>query len=127
MINRIRHIWQILVLYALLMLAGMAIIDLLRFDLKLGTYVLLLTIMTAITSGVYLLISIGNSRGENYRGIFLLAGIGGKFLAYLLLILLFWLPAKNLSKEFIIAFFVLYLVLTFFLVRVLYKILKTNE
>jgi hypothetical protein len=55
-----------------------------------------------------------------------LAGIGGKFLSYLFLILVFWLQGKNLSKEFIIAFFVLYLLLTFFLLGVLFKTLKTN-
>lgn len=69
---------------------------------------------------------IGVSKGEKARGLYLLAALGGKFILYLAFILVMWAPTKNLSKPFIIAFFVLYLILTFSLVRILYKVLKTN-
>ena len=95
-------------------------------SLTISTFSLLITIMTFITLGAYLLINIGIKRGEKEQGIFLLVGIGGKFLAYLILILLYWLATKNLSMEFIITFFILYLVFTIFLVSLLYKVLKTK-
>lgn len=95
-------------------------------NLAIKIYAGLLTAMTAISLGAYLLIDAGKRRSEQDRGIFLLAALGGKFLAYLILILIYWAVGKNLTKEFIIVFFVLYLLLTFFILRVLYKTLKTN-
>ncbi len=44
--------------------------------------------MTLITLGAYLLIRAGMKKGDKKQGIFILAGIGGKFLAYLILILI---------------------------------------
>jgi len=64
---------------------------------------------------------------ENKEGmVFLLGGIGVKFLLYLLFILLFWIVTKNLSKAFIVTFFALYLVFTFFTAGHLLKLLKNK-
>ena len=120
------HIIQLLTAYLILLTAGILIIQNTSFSLGLQKYVSLLTVMTFITIGTYLLVSLGKRKGEKMMGMFLIAGIGGKFLSYLVMILVFWSIGKNLSKEFIIAFFVLYLMLTFFLIRILLKTLKTN-
>jgi hypothetical protein len=128
MVNRRnRNILVLLVLYVILMAAGIFMIDSGYLGLALATFSTLLTIMVLITLGAYLLIRIGIKRGEKDQGIFMLAGLGGKFLAYLIMILIYWAVGKNLTKEFIIVFFVLYLLLTFFLVRVLFKTLKTKR
>ena len=58
--------------------------------------------------------------------VFLLGGIGVKFLLYLLFILLFWVATKNLSKAFILTFFALYLIFTFFTAGHLLKLLKNK-
>ena len=58
--------------------------------------------------------------------VFLLGGIGVKFLLYLLFILLFWIATKNLSKAFILTFFALYLIFTFFTAGHLLKLLKNK-
>ncbi len=79
-----------------------------------------------ITLGAYLLAHTGIKRGSKEQGVWLLAGLGGKFLAYLVLLLVYWAVGKNLSRDFIIAFFVLYLLLTIFLIGILYKSLKNN-
>ncbi len=121
MIEKFRHIWQILVLYALLMLAGILILHYSSIDLAVNTYALTLSVMTLITLGSYILIMSGAGKEEKTRGMFLLAGISVKFLSYLLFILIFSLTGNNLTKPFIIAFFILYLFLTFFLIRILYK------
>ena len=120
------NILQLLFLYLFLMIAGILIIRYTNFSLETGTYISVLTTMTLITLGTYLIVSIGKKKGDRLMGMFLIAGIGGKFLAYLLMILAFWSIGKNLTKEFIIVFFVLYLLLTFFLIRILLNTLKTN-
>lgn len=125
--QRNKNILVLLVLYVLLMAAGLLMISSGLLKLSLITFASLLTIMVIITLGAYLLIMAGFKRGVKDQGIFLLAGLGGKFLAYLIMILIYWAVGKNLTKEFIIVFFVLYLLLTFFLVSVLFKILKTNS
>ena len=126
MIERLRHIWQILVLYAILLLTGILLLHFTSIPITVQLYALTLSVMTVITLAVYILIMIGVSKGEKTQGIFLLVGLGGKFLSYLIFILILWSTGNNLTKPFIIAFFILYLFLTFFLIRVLYKVLKTN-
>ena len=71
----------------------------------------------------------GDKRGgkKDKEGIiYVMGGIGLKFLLYLAYILVFWAVTKNLSKGFIITFFALYLVFTFFLAESLLKILKNK-
>ncbi len=121
MIEKFRHIWQILVLYAFLMLAGILLLHYTAISLSVNTYALTLSAMTGITIASYALIMSGATKGEKARGLFLLAGLSVKFLAYLIFILIFSLSGNNLTKPFIIAFFILYLFLTFFLIRILYK------
>jgi hypothetical protein len=53
-------------------------------------------------------------------------GISGKFLLYLLYILIYWLVAKIITKPFIISFFTLYLVFTFLLAGNILKLLKNK-
>jgi len=126
MIERFRHIWQLLVLYAILLLAGTTLLHYTSIELTVKLYVLTLSVMTFITLAAYILIMIGFSKDEQKQGLFLLAGLGGKFLLYLVFVLILWAAGKNLTKAFIIAFFILYLFLTFFLIKILYKVLKTN-
>jgi len=126
MISKFKHLFQLLVLYLLLLIPGIFLAEHSILSFSAGTYATLLTAMTLITMGAYLLVAIGKKRDQKEQGIFLIAAIGGKFLAYLILILIFLAAGKNFSKDFIIAFFVLYLLLTFFLVGILYKTLKSN-
>jgi len=121
MIEKFRHIWQILVLYAILMLAGILLLYYTSIPLAINTYALILSVVTGITLITYILIMSGAAKGEKARGMFLLAGLSIKFLSYLIFILIFSLSGNNLTKPFIIAFFILYLLLTFFLIRILYK------
>ena len=115
-----------LVLFALLMLAGILISTLPSVNLDPWMYIITLTVMTVITMGAFLVVRRGARKGGKEQVFHTLGALGGKFLLYLIFILIYWAAGKNLSKPFIIAFFALYLVLTFFLIRVLYKILKTN-
>jgi peptidoglycan/LPS O-acetylase OafA/YrhL len=124
--HKAQNIFLLLILYLTLLGAGVAVIHYTSSDLPSAQFITLLTLMTAITMGAYLLVMANNRRSEKDRGIYLLAAIGGKFLAYLALLLIWWAMGKNLTKDFIIAFFVLYLVLTLFLLGVLFKMLKSN-
>lgn len=124
--NKFKYFIELGILSLFLLISGSLVIYYTDFSFPIHSFIVLLSVMVLITSSTYLLVYISLRKSEKSRGAFLLAAVGSKFLLYLILILLFWIDGKNLSKEFIIAFFVLYLVLTFSLVRVLYKTLKIN-
>lgn len=126
MIDRIRFIWQLLVLASILVLTGLLIISF--SDLNINPYDFLVTLgaVMAVNLITYLIMYKGIVRNDKEGMIYLLGGIGAKFLLYLLFILLFWLVSKNLSKPFIVTFFALYLIFTFFTAGHLLKLLKNK-
>jgi len=126
MIDRFRYIWQLLVITSLLLLLGVILIPRLDVELNLNSYLVSLISVTAINLIAYLLMTAGIQKNSREGVVILLAGVGLKFLLYLLYILVFWLVTKNLSKPFIIAFFALYLVFTFLLAVHLFKVLKNK-
>ena len=114
MIDSIRFIWQILVLTAVLLLAGLLLFPAFHIPISTGIYLSTLFPVMLITFISYLLMGKG-IRKEGQGGVVLiLAGLGMKFLLYLAFLLIFWVVVKNLSKPFILIFFALYLVFTFF-------------
>jgi len=126
MIKRVRFIWQLLVLASVLVLFGILLIPQLAAELTLTAYLTTLVSVTIINLVTYLLMSAGINKKNKEGVVFLLGGIGAKFLLYLLFILLFWLSSKILTKPFILTFFALYLVFTFFTVGHLLKLLKNK-
>lgn len=126
MINRIRFIWQLLVLASLLLILGILIIPRLGIEISLYEYIIMLLSVTLINLTAFMVMSIGIEKSKREGVVVLLAGIGLKFLLYLLYILVFWLVTKNLLKPFIVTFFALYLVFTFLLAGHLFKILKNK-
>jgi hypothetical protein len=126
MIQKMQNILTLLAIYIVLLGGGILTLHNTSIDVEPRTYTVLLTSMTLITLGAYLLVVAGSKRKETDRGMFLLAAIGGKFIAYLIMILIFWTSGKKLESEFIITFFILYLVLTIYLAIALHKTLKIN-
>ena len=126
MIERIRYVWQLLVLASLLLITGMLVIT--RINLGITPAVFLVTLGTVILVNLftYLLMFAGIKKNTREGIVLLLAGIGLNFLLYLFFILLFWIATKNLSKAFIILFFALYLIFTFFTAGHLLKFLKNK-
>ena len=126
MIDRIRFIWQLLVLASILALLGMVFVP--RFNVEISPTVFLLTLasVTIVNLVTYLVMHAGIQKNSKEGVVYILGGIGVKFLLYLLFILLFWIATKNLSKPFIITFFALYLVFTFFTAGHLLKLLKNK-
>jgi len=55
------------------------------------------------------------------------ASISAKFILYLIYLVVFSLITKNLSMDYIIAFFVLYLAFTFYVLIVMVKTLKNKQ
>ncbi len=126
MISRIRYTWQLLVLVLLLVILGILIFPRINVDFSLKSYFVTLLSVAAINLVAYYLMSIGIQKSERNGVILLLAGIGLKFLLYLLYILVYWLVTNNFLKPFIITFFALYLVFTFLLAIHLFKMLKNK-
>ena len=126
MIDRIRFIWQLLVLASILALLGMVFVP--RFKVEISSTVFLLTLVsvTIVNLVTYLVMYAGIQKNSKEGVVYMLGGIGVKFLLYLLFILLFWLSTKILSKPFIVTFFALYLVFTFFTAGHLLKLLKNK-
>ena len=126
MIDQIRYIWQLLVLSSILMIAGILGLPYLGIDLAISHYIATILSVTAINLIAWLVMSRGINNYDRDGVVRMLAGIGLKFLLYLGYILVFWLLTKNLTKPFIITFFALYLLFTFFLTGHLFKLLKNK-
>ncbi len=127
MIDRIRYIWQLLVLASFLALTGILLLSNFDSELSLQVFLASLVSVTLINLITYLIIYAGIQKKKSKEGmVLLLGGIGVKFLLYLLFILIVWAFTKNLSKAFIVTFFALYLMFTFLLAAHLLKMLKNK-
>ena len=126
MIDRIRFIWQLLVLASILALLGIVLVPRLNVEISAQNFLLTLASVTIVNLVTYLVMYAGIQKNIKEGVVYMLGGIGVKFLLYLLFILLFLIATKNLSKPFIITFFALYLVFTFFTAGHLLKVLKNK-
>ena len=126
MIDRIRFIWQLLVLASILLILGIYFIPRIQVDLSPTFFLVTLLSVVVINFVTYLVMTAGIIKNSKEGVVYLLAGIGVKFLLYLLFILLSWIVTKNLTKAFIITFFALYLFFTFFTAAHLFKLLKNK-
>ncbi|PID92231.1 MAG: hypothetical protein CSA96_04310 [Bacteroidetes bacterium] len=126
MAEHLRFLWQWLVICCLLVLAGILLLPAFLPNLSLPHFFTSLGVVAAINLLAWMLMVRGMKKQSRDGAFVAMAGIGLKFLLYLLYILLFWLATKNLTKDFIITFFALYLIFTFFLVGRLFKLLKNN-
>jgi hypothetical protein len=124
MIDRFRYFWQQLAVSSAVLILGIIIIPRTGIRLELNLFIITLVSVTLINLAAWILMS--RAIGKNNRDgvVVLLAGIGLKFLLYLLLILVLWVVTKKLSKPFILVFFALYLGFTLFLGAHLLKLLK---
>lgn len=126
MIDRIRFIWQLLVLALVLTLLGIVLLPRFNVEISPAVFLVILGSVTTVNLATYLVMYAGVHKNNREGVVYMLGGIGVKFLLYLLFILLFWIVTKNLSKPFIITFFALYLVFTFFTAGHLLKLLKNK-
>lgn len=126
MIERIRFTWQLLVLASILVLLGILVLNGIDADLTPAAFLGTALSVAGINFLTYLLMSAGIRKNNREGVVFLLAGIGLKFLLYLLFILLVWILTKNLTKAFILTFFALYLIFTFFTAFHLINLLKNK-
>ena len=126
MIERVRFIWQLLVLSSLLALLGMVLIPRIHLEVSIMDFLITLGSLIMINLITYLIMYNGIQKNNKEGIVYLLGGIGVKFLLYLMFILLLWIATKNLSKAFILTFFALYLMFTFFTAGHLLKVLKNK-
>lgn len=126
MIERIRFTWQLLVLSSVLMISGLLLLSRVNTGISFNTFIVTLAFFTFVSMLVYFVISMGSQKSSSEQVIRVLLGIGLKFLLCLLYLLGYWLVIKNLGIPFIIVFFVLYLIFTFFLAAHLFKLLKNK-
>jgi len=121
-----KYIWQLLVITAVLVLAGILVTTQTAIDLSPRTFLGLLSFTFLVTLGLMIFLWPVADRNEEKKSLYALIAVAVKFLLYLIFILICWAVGKNLSKSFVIAFFALYLIFTIFYVRVMVKTLITN-
>jgi hypothetical protein len=126
MTDHIRFIWQLSVLSSLVIIIGILLIPRSGLDIPISHYLITVLFVTLINLAAWLIMAMGIRKMDREGIVFLLGGIGMKFLLYLVYLLAFWLVTKFISKPFIITFFALYLVFTFLLAGHLFKLLKNN-
>ena len=126
MIKLIRFLWQLLVLTSILLLLGILILPRVEMDLSIRLYILSLLSIAFINYITFFVMDRGLNKQDREGVVWSMGGIGLKFLLYLAFILTVWGITKNLSKGFIVTFFALYLVFTFFLAGSLLKILRNK-
>jgi len=126
MIEHFRYLWQVLVVASILLLLGIIFIPGMDMGLSLRLYMLSLASVTLINIITFLVMIRGIHKQNKEGMVYLMGGIGLKFLLYLGFVLIVWGTTNNLSKGFIITFFALYLIFTFFLAKNLLKILKNK-
>ena len=123
MVKSLQYIWQLLVLSSLVVLAGILIIQHFSIAVPVNTFVITVAAVTIINLTTFMVMERGIRKKDQGGVVILMAGIGIKFLLYLLYVLIVWQITKNLTNDFIITFFALYLIFTFFLVIHLFKLL----
>ena len=126
MIRNLSFIWQCGVLTALLLLAALLVLPRTELAISMDQFMGLLLAVSLINIITWLILNRGIGKDTLDGTLISMGGIGLKFLLYLLCILGFWLPSKNLSKAFIIVFFALYLIFTFLLAFNLFKMLRNK-
>jgi hypothetical protein len=126
MTNHLIYIWRLLVLTTLLVLLGIVVLPAVGAGFPLSQYLGMCGVFVLINLLAWFIMVRGGRKGDRDGTFILMAGLGVKFLLYLLYILLFWLVTKNLTKAFIITFFALYLIFTFFTAGSLLKLLKAK-
>ncbi|MEZ5071460.1 MAG: hypothetical protein R2751_10945 [Bacteroidales bacterium] len=125
--EHVRYVWQWTVLLCVSILGGILLLPSLAPDFPLSRFFLTLSVVALVNVGVWFLLARGIGKRNREGTVILLAGIGGKFLFYLFYLLVYWIAAKNLTKAFVLTFFALYLIFTFFLAVHLLKLLKNNK
>jgi len=126
MIKHIRFLWQLLVLSAILLILGILIFPRVHMDLSIRLYILSLLSIALINYITFFVMARGVNKQNREGVVWSMGGIGLKFLLYLAFILTVWGITNNLSKGFIVTFFALYLIFTFFLAANLFKELKNK-
>lgn len=126
MIDQLRFLWQLLAISSVCVIAGILVLPELGQPVGMSHFLFTVLIVTFITWVTYMVMSRGIRKGENEGMIYMIGGIGLKFLLYLSYILVFRLVTKNLDKPFILIFFTLYLIFTIFLAVRLFKLLGSK-
>jgi Kef-type K+ transport system membrane component KefB len=126
MIEPIRYIWQNLVLTGVLIVTGITIFTSFPLEMTISHFLSMVLSYSLINIVAWIMMYRGIRKNNRDGMVILLAGLGGKFILYLLYILVFWLVVKNISKAFILTFFTLYLVFTFLMVFNLVKLLNNK-
>lgn len=90
-------------------------------------YAITVTYLFLVGQAVLFLFFKGLKKSPGKGVIYTFVSVSAKFLLYLVFLVVFWLVTKNLTSDYLIVFFVLYLAFTFYVLTVMVKILKNKQ
>jgi len=118
---------SLLFLTAFFFIAGRLVIPQLLPDLNLNSFYLTLSYFLIVNVLVLILFFKGSSKNPEKAIVYTLLTISLKFILYISFILIYYLITKNLSKGYLIIFFLLYLTFSFFTLFAVLKELKLRS
>ncbi|RLD36394.1 MAG: hypothetical protein DRI73_00785 [Bacteroidetes bacterium] len=118
---------SLLILSVFFFIAGQLLIPQLLPELNLNSFYLTLSYFLIVNILVLFLFFKGSSINPEKAIIYTLLTISLKFILYISYILIYYLITKNLSKGYLIIFFVLYLAFSFFTLFAVLKELKLRS
>lgn len=90
-------------------------------------FAITVTYLFLVSQTVLYLFFKGLEKSPGKGVIYTFVSLSAKFIMYLVFLVVFWLVAKNLTADYLITFFVLYLAFTFFVLIVMVKTLKNKQ
>jgi len=121
-----KYFLQLLFLYILLLLSGYLLVSLAISKISLSAIVILSTLFTLIATITLIIFFKGQSKEPDSQTLYILVAVSVKFLLEIVFALVWFFVAKKTSLESVLMFFVLYLCLTLFSIRVILKTLKNK-
>ena len=118
---------SLLFLTAFFFIAGRLTIPQLLPELNLNSFYLTLSYFLIVNVLVLILFFKGSSKNPEKAIVYTLLTISLKFILYISFILIYYLITKNLSKGYLIIFFLLYLTFSFFTLFAVLKELKLRS
>jgi hypothetical protein len=121
-----KYLLQILLLYALFIISGYLLVSLVNLKMSLVDIVILSTVFSLIACITLFIFFKGQSKEPDSQTLYILVAVSLKFLLEIVFALVWFFVAKKTNLASVLMFFVLYLCLTLYSMRIILKTLKNK-
>ena len=127
MIGVLKHHIYLTLIFLFFLLGGWFFIQNTTTNLVFSQYALTCCYIFMVSQGVVWLFFRGLRKSPDKGILYTFVSISAKFILYLIYLIVFRLVTKNLTLDYIIGFFVLYLAFTFYTLVIMVKTLKNKQ